>query len=170
MNNDGFVFFWGIGDVKTVQKGCLSQWWPCGFEAGGVRYNCAEQYMMAMKAKTFADAEIFGKIMSTSKPKLIKSLGRQVKGFDERAWDAVKYDVVVDGNMAKFSQNPELKSFLLSTGDAKLVEASPVDRIWGVGLAEGSPLIRDKSRWEGQNLLGKALMEVRARLRNGETR
>ena len=126
--------------------------------------------MMAAKARTFADAETFGKIMRTSKPKLIKSLGRQVKNFDERTWDAVKYDVVVDGNMAKFSQNPELKSFLLSTGDAKLVEASPVDRIWGVGLAENDPGITDEAKWQGLNLLGKALMNVRARLRNGETR
>ena len=121
--------------------------------------------MMAAKAKTFADAEMFGKIMQTSKPKLIKKLGREVKNFDERTWDAVKYDVVVDGNMAKFSQNPELKPFLLSTGNAKLVEASPVDRIWGVGLAENDPSITDEAKWRGLNLLGKALMAVRARLK-----
>lgn len=160
-----FVFFWGIGDTGKVQKGCLSQWWPCRFKVDDVEYNCAEQYMMAMKAKTFADAETFGKIMGTSKPRLIKSLGRQVKGFDERTWDAVKYDVVVDGNAAKFSQNPELKSFLLSTWPATLVEASPVDRVWGVGLAENDPGITDETKWRGLNLLGKALMEVRARLK-----
>lgn len=160
-----FMFFWGIGDTDRIQKGCLSQWWPCRFSVDGVEYNCAEQYMMASKARTFGDSETFGKIMQTSKPKLIKSLGRQVRNFDERTWDAVKYDVVVDGNMAKFSQNPELKSFLLSTGDAKLVEASPVDRIWGVGLAENDPSITDETKWQGLNLLGKALMAVRARLK-----
>lgn len=141
-----FVFFWGIGDTGKVQKGCFSQWWPCRFEVDGVEYNCAEQYMMAAKARTFGDGETLGRIMKATQPRQIKSLGRQVRGFDGKAWDAVKFDAVVDGNMAKFSQNPELKSFLLSTGDAELVEASPVDRIWGVGLAEGSPLIRDKSK------------------------
>ena len=164
-----FVFFWGIGDTGKVQKGCFSQWWPCQFEVDGVEYNCAEQYMMAAKARTFGDSETLEKILASDKPKIIKKLGREVRGFDERTWDAVKFDAVVDGNMAKFSQNPELKSFLLSTGDAELVEASPVDRIWGVGLAEGSPLIRDKSKWEGQNLLGKALMKVRDALRRGGT-
>lgn len=160
-----FVFFWGTGDTGKVQKGCFSQWWPCRFKVDGVEYNCAEQYMMAAKAKTFGDSETLEKILVSDKPKIIKKLGREVRGFDERTWDTVKYDVVVDGNMAKFSQNPELKSFLLSTNDAKLVEASPVDRIWGVGLAENDLGITDEAKWQGLNLLGKALMDVRARLK-----
>ena len=134
----------------------------CGYiEVDGVRYNCAEQYMMAEKARTFGDKETLAKILASDKPRIIKKLGREVRGFDSAKWDEVKYGVVVKGNVAKFSQNPELKAFLLSTGTAELVEASPVDEVWGIGLAEGSPLIRDKSKWEGQNLLGKALMKVR---------
>jgi len=157
-----FVFFWGIGDVKTVQKGCLSQWWPCSFEIDGVRYNCAEQYMMAEKARTFGDGETLEKILASDKPRVIKNLGREVRGFDPAKWDAVKYGIVVKGNTAKFSQDSKLKEFLLSTGGAELVEASPVDEIWGIGLAEGDSGIRDKANWKGQNLLGKALMDARA--------
>ena len=139
MKNDGdkCVFFWGACKNATPQngyanlhKGCLSQWQACSFVVDDVSYSSAEQYMMAEKARTFGDDETLEKILSAKLPRKIKALGREVKGFDGKKWDGVKFDVVVRGNMAKFSQNRELLSFLLGTGDAMLVEASPKDCIW----------------------------------------
>ena len=162
-----FVFFWGCGPKTKVQKGCFSQWWPCHFSIDSVEYNCAEQYMMAQKAIVFKDTEVFQQIIDSKDPKTIKALGRKVKNFNPSVWDKVKYDIVVKGNLAKFSQNPELKKFILSTGDAMIVEASPKDNIWGIGLAEDDPKALDPATWKGQNLLGKALMDVREMLKNG---
>ena len=171
MDKDKYVFFWGAcknanpnNGYANLDKGCLSQWQKCSFEIGGVSYSSAEQYMMAEKARTFGDDETLEKILSAKLPRNIKALGRKVKGFDGKKWDSVKFEVVVRGNMAKFSQNHELLSFLLGTGDATLVEASPKDRIWGVGLKEGDRNILDPDKWKGENLLGKALMEVRSKL------
>jgi len=160
----GYVLFWGCGPSGYVQKGCFSQWWKCSFEIGGRTFTSAEQYMMYMKAVTFRDPESADAIMGATSPKEIKALGRGVRNFDPAMWDKVKYGIVVDGNMAKFSQNPSLKEFLLSTGDAVIAEASPKDRVWGIGLGEENPKARDMKYWRGQNLLGKALMEVRERL------
>lgn len=165
------VFFWGAcinanprNGYANLHKGCLSQWQKCSFEIDGVSYSFAEQYMMAEKARTFGDDETLEKILAAKSPRKIKALGRQVKGFDGKKWDSIKFKVVVSGNMAKFSQNRELLSFLLGTGDATLVEASPMDNIWGVGLREGDRDILDPDKWKGENLLGKALMEVRSKL------
>ena len=171
MDKDKCVFFWGAcknanpnNGYANLHKGCLSQWQKCSFEIDGVSYSSAEQYMMAEKARTFGDDETLEKILSAKLPGKIKALGREVKGFDGKKWDSIKFKVVVRGNMAKFSQNRELLSFLLGTGDATLVEASPKDSIWGVGLKEGDRDILDPDKWKGENLLGKALMEVRSNL------
>ena len=171
MDKDKCVFFWGAcknanpnNGYANLHKGCLSQWQKCFFEIDGVSYSSAEQYMMAEKARTFGDDETLEKILSAKLPEKIKALGREVKGFDGKKWDSIKFKVVVRGNMAKFSQNRELLSFLLGTGDATLVEASPKDSIWGVGLKEGDRDILDPDKWKGENLLGKALMEVRSNL------
>lgn len=171
MDKDKCVFFWGAcknanpnNGYANLHKGCLSQWQKCSFEIDGVSYSSAEQYMMAEKARTFGDDETLEKILSAKLPGKIKALGREVKGFDGKKWDSIKFKVVVRGNMAKFSQNRELLSFLLGTGDATLVEASPKDSIWGVGLKEGDRDILDPDKWKGENLLGKALMEVRSKL------
>ena len=129
-------------------------------------YCSAEQFMMAEKARTFGDDETLEKILSARLPRRIKGLGREVKGFNGKKWDSVKFEIVVRGNMAKFSQNRALLSFLLGTGDAMLVEASPYDCIWGVGLKESDRDILDPDKWKGENLLGKALMEVRSKLAN----
>ena len=163
---DDFIFFWGHRKGKKIAKTCFSQWYEIDFEVDGHRYNCAEQYMMAQKAWLFKDLEIFAKILVATDPKEIKALGREVENFDPKIWNQHKFEIVVKGNLGKFGCNLELKDFLLSTGDKILVEASPYDKIWGIGMKEGTPGIEDPQNWKGQNLLGFALMEVRDELRN----
>ena len=164
---EDFVFFWGHRKGKKIGKTCFSQWYEIDFEVDGHRYNCAEQYMMAQKALVFKDYEILGKILNSTDPAQIKQLGREVKDFDPEIWNERKFAIVVKGNLAKFSQNEELKKFLLSTGDKIIVEASPYDQIWGIGLKDSAPGIENPKNWKGQNLLGFALMEVRDILRQG---
>ena len=162
-----FVFFWGHQPPRGggVGPSCLSQWWPSPFSVDGVAYATAEHFMMAAKARLFADAEVEAQVLAAPTPKAAKALGRQVAGFRSATWERERAGVVVRGNLAKFGQHTELRRYLLGTGDAVLVEASPVDRIWGIGMAEDDPRARRPREWEGLNLLGFALMEVRARLR-----
>lgn len=124
-----------------------------------------EQYMMAAKAELFGDREILTQILQCRDPKQIKALGRKVQGFDSALWDKYKYSIVLNGNLCKFSQNQELKDFLLSTGDCVLAEASPYDGIWGIRWSADAPEAEEPLKWRGQNLLGFALMEVRDELR-----
>lgn len=156
---DQFVFFY---------NGPLSQWYIEPFQLCSTVYTSAEQYMMAMKAAYFGDHKIHDEIMSTISPAKQKALGRQVKPFDDKEWDRVCENFVFMGNLAKFRQNPGLARILLDTGDRELVEASPYDRIWGIGLKEDDPRALDKSQWNGTNRLGKVLMEVRETLRRGK--
>ena len=121
---------------------------------------------MAQKAWLFKDIEIFSKILDSTDPKEIKALGREVKNFDPKIWNQHKFEIVVKGNLCKFGENQELKEFLLSSGNKILVEASPYDKIWGIGMKEGTPGIDNPTNWKGENLLGFALMEVRDELRN----
>ena len=160
------MFFWGHEPSKdgSVTKSCFSQWWNCVFEVDGTLYHTAEQYMMAEKALLFGDAEIRDKILQSRHPKQAKDLGRMVKGFHEEVWVERRSDIVRRGNLAKFSQNENLRNFLIQTKDRVLVEASPVDRIWGVGLAADDVRIENPLNWRGLNLLGFALMEVRDEL------
>jgi ribA/ribD-fused uncharacterized protein len=161
-----FVYFWGHTPAKNgVTSTCLSQWYDTAFEIAEVKYHTAEQYMMAQKALLFSDAEVYDEIMAADNPRDYKKLGRKIRNFDGKVWDTKKYEIVVEGNKAKFSQNDELKEFLLSTGDAILVEASPYDRIWGIGLYPAQAAKGTVDQWRGLNLLGCALMEVRDRLR-----
>ena len=158
-----FVYFWGHrgrGD-KVVTKACFSQWWSSPFEVDGNQYASAEHWMMAEKAKLFGAEEIYAKILEARSPGKAKALGRQIENFDSVVWDAEKYDIVVRGNFHKFSQHADLGQFLKDTGKRILVEASPVDKIWGVGLAQDDPMIETPSKWRGQNLLGFVLMSVR---------
>ena len=159
--------FWGHQPAEDGQltKSCLSQWWMEDFYTTAAPYLCMEQYMMAAKAELFGDKEIRDQILKCSDQKQIKALGRKVRGFDQKVWDKFKYAIVLNGIWCKFSQNRELREFLLSTGDSVLVEASPYDAIWGIRLAASSPEAQDPMKWRGQNLLGFALMEVRDELR-----
>ena len=161
-----FIFFWSHLESKVGHKAVLSQWYESKFEIDGVVYNSAEQYMMAQKAKLFGDTAIYKKILNANSPAHSKALGREVKGFDENIWALNRFDIVVDGNLAKFTQNIKLKEYLISTKNRILVEASPKDNIWGVGLDENNPNISNPEKWKGLNLLGFALMKVRDILRN----
>lgn len=142
----------------------LSNWHPASFVVNDVRFSNNEQFMMYCKAKLFGDEDAASKIIKVTTPREHKALGRQVRGFDEAKWNEKREIYVRKGCQAKFSQNPQMLTFLLETDGTELVEASPYDRIWGVGLAANNPLIHDKSKWLGLNLLGKCLMIVRASL------
>lgn len=161
-----FVFFWGHTPAKNgeITQTCLSQWWKCDFEENGIIFCCAEQYMMYQKALLFEDQEHADEILKAKDPKRIKALGRLVRNFDAEIWDAHKQEIVLQGNILKFSQTPVLKQYLIGTGDKILVEASPYDSIWGIGMQAGSAWICDPQNWKGQNLLGFLLMEARERI------
>ena len=160
-----FLFFWGHhGKPDRLTKACFSQWYPVSFEVDGIVYNCAEQYMMAEKARIFEDYETFGKIMLSSSPREIKALGREVRSFKADVWNTVASEVVIKGNLHKFSQNTEMLQFLIATGNKVLVEASPCDTIWGIGMSERDEGVDNPHNWKGTNYLGFALMEVRDEL------
>ena len=162
-----YLFFWGHRPNKdgSVGKGCFSQWFETAFTVDGTRYATAEHFMMAGKARLFGDDDTLQKILAAPTPDAAKRLGRRIKPFDEARWQQARFDIVVQGNEAKFRQHPALGAYLLDTGDRVLVEASPVDAVWGIGLAATDSKAADLAQWAGLNLLGFALMEVRSRLR-----
>lgn len=161
-----YLFFWGHKPLPSgeIGKPCLSQWWPAP-SVKGENYPMAEHYMMAEKARLFGDEDTRAQILKAGSPQAAMQFGRQVRNFNERAWEDSKLRLVVEGNLAKFSQKGELRQFLLGTGDKVLVEASPVDQIWGIGLTADNEQAMNLKQWRGLNLLGFALMEVRGRLR-----
>ena len=161
-----YLFFWGHQPRRdgTIGKECLSQWWEAGFNVDEVHYPTAEHFMMAEKARLFDDEEVLDKIIKANHPGAAKKFGRQVRGFDEGRWTQARFDIVVRANTEKFSQNEILRDFLCATKQRVLVEASPVDRVWGIGLAADDDRAQHPHQWRGLNLLGFALMEVRARL------
>lgn len=139
----------------------FSQWYRCSFTAHGLTFNCAEQFMMTAKALLFGDQEAAQEIMAAQHPREQKALGRKVRRFDEAKWAACREQIVREGNRAKFTQNPDLLASLLATRGTMLVEASPYDRVWGIGLAESDPRARDPRTWRGLNLLGLLLTGLR---------
>ncbi|MCO6536740.1 MAG: NADAR family protein [Gilliamella sp.] len=163
-----YVYFWGHNQREPssiITKSCFSQWYPSGFTVNDIYYATAEHYMMAAKARLFEDKKILQEILKANNPGLAKSLGRQVRGFVDKIWDEQCLSIVIEGNFAKFSQNRQLADFLLSTQQRVLVEASPTDKIWGIGLAQDAPNIDNPLTWQGKNLLGFALMAVRQKLK-----
>ncbi|WP_394835811.1 NADAR family protein [Pendulispora rubella] len=161
-----FLFFWGHTPKlpNVVDASCLSQWFPADFTVDGVGYPTAEHFMMMEKARLFKDDIACEQVLHADSPGAVKAIGRTVRNYDDDVWASARVDAVVRGNLAKFGQNPDLVRFLLGTKKRILVEASPRDCIWGIGLGKDNPAARDPSRWRGQNLLGFALMEVRERL------
>ena len=167
MSGERFTFFW---------NGPFSQWHESDFELDGVEYGCAEQLMMAEKVRLFEDEETLEMIMDTDDPQQQKKLGRLIDGFDLKVWQAEDdnymprcWNIVWRGNMAKFSQNPGLLEQLLATKGTVLVEASPYDRLWGIGLAEGDPGSLCRETWQGRNWLGEVLTNVREQLSSDPT-
>lgn len=142
----------------------FSQWYEHPVRVDGVVYPTAEHHMMASKARLFGDEGALSQILQAPSPGAAKALGRTVRGFDEAVWSAERETIVTDVSTAKFSSDPMLRDYLVSTRDRVLVEASPTDRIWGVGMAADHPDIDKPSRWRGLNLLGFALMRARHQL------
>ncbi len=151
-----YVFFW---------NGIYSQWHKANMTIGKIEYNSCEQYMMHQKALLFGDEETAELIMQEKNPREQKKFGRMVKNFDKSIWERNCLAIVYEGNLAKFSQNEDLKEELLATDNRILVEASPVDSIYGIGLAEDGRGIEDPSNWRGLNILGSIITMVKNELR-----
>jgi ribA/ribD-fused uncharacterized protein len=128
-------------------------------------YNCPEQAMMAKKARLFGDFEQLGAIMKSTSAREQKELGRAVRDFVKDDWDRHAREIVYRINLAKFEQNQELRDIMLAQGERMFVEASPVDCIWGIGMAENDPGVEDRRNWKGTNWLGEALTRVKETLR-----
>lgn len=162
-----FIFFWGARAKGTgVTKACLSNWYRCDIVYEGHTFSNSEQLMMYFKAQLFKDLKTADRIKAETDPKAVKALGRQVMGFNNAIWEARRFDIMVRVNHLKFNQNAKLKTFLtVGTVDAVLVEASPFDRIWGIGMKDTEYGVQDPTMWKGHNLLGFALMAVRKALR-----
>lgn len=148
------IYFWG---------GIFSQWAECSiYDANlDITFTCAEQAMMYAKALTFLDKEAGEKILTTNDPREQKAIGRTIKNYDDGRWAEVRFDIVKNINYLKFGQNPAWKELLIMTYPYELVEASPYDKVWGVGLGEDNPLILSTENWNGDNLLGQAIMAAR---------
>ena len=170
-----FTFFWN-------SNSCFSQWYPSSFYGQGIiwddkaylgdlpttfKFNCAEQFMMYHKAMLFLDRKTAKKILSTTNPKEQKRLGRRVLNFDERVWKYYRSSIVYWANEKKFTTNAACLSKLLATKGTSLVEASPYDKTWGIGLSESDPRAKDRSQWKGVNLLGEILTRLRVKLSSG---
>jgi ribA/ribD-fused uncharacterized protein len=149
---EAFTFFW---------KSRLSQWHRAPFVVGGTTFTHAEQYMMYAKALLFGDREGAARVLAAETPAEQQAIGRTVRGFDESVWMLFREAIVFTGNYARFCQNPEQRELLFATRGTTLVEASPHDRVWGIGLAADDPRALDRSQWLGLNLLGEALTRVR---------
>jgi len=158
-----YIFFWGHTKKNGQDVGnfCFSQWFESPFEVNGVKYKTTEHWMMAQKALLFENNDIYEQIINCEKPGEAKEFGRRVLGFDEMIWNKHRFEIVRLGNIHKFNQNPDFGKYLLKTSNRILVEASPVDTIWGIGLTKDSRDVENIYTWRGLNLLGFALMEVR---------
>lgn len=151
-----YTFFWQTGSP-------FSNWHPSLYTYNDIAFNCSEQGVMWSKAKLFGDEKIADEILkcTTSQQKKMKTLGREIRSFKESTWKKNKVRIYKQHCYEKFSQNKHLKEKLLETGSNLLVEASPHDRIWGIGLNEKSAKKIHPTKWPGLNLLGKLLTEIR---------
>ena len=163
-----YLFFWGHKPALNgeISETCFSQWWTGSeFTENGIIYKTAEHYMMAKKAELFQDDEFLEKIIKSKTPGEAKKYGRQVRNFNQETWENERCKIVISGNILKFDQNSVLKEYLIKSNDRIIVEASPRDRIWGIGLGKANSKCLDPNQWRGKNLLGFCLMEVRDKLK-----
>ena len=158
-----YLFFWGHAG-KGIGPHILSQWYPAEFHEQGVLFKSAEHYMMYKKALLFSNPNTAEMILAAEDPGKVKALGRQIKSFEESKWMLNRFDIVVEGNVLKFGSDPSLLAFLLNSNPRILVEASPRDKIWGIGMDAKNESAENPFKWKGNNLLGFALMEARDRL------
>lgn len=170
-NKHKFLYFWGHTPTykQSIGEFCLSQWYESPFTVNQVTYNTTEHWMMAHKALIFRNFDIYQQIIVAKTPGEAKALGREVRNFDRTTWAKYRSEVVITGNIHKFNQHPALLSYLLNTKPRILVEASPVDVIWGIGLAKDNAIATDVNEWRGLNLLGWAIMEARDFLQTNGT-
>lgn len=171
-NEPEYIYFWGHRPLPDrIGPSCMSQWFASGFEYEGKYFHTAEHWMMYHKAMVAYDRAAAAAVLADPDPRAAKAIGRKVKNYDDKLWAIRKYPIVVQGNVLKFGGSRKLKEYLLSTGDAVLVEASPYDDQWGIGMnAEEAQRLNDPAQWRGMNLLGWALMEAREVLREGRPR
>jgi len=155
ITNSKYVFFWA---------GEFSNWHNAKIEYKGEKFANTEQAYMWEKALHFDDYEIAELILNEPNPKENKKLGRQVKGFNAAEWLNVSFDLMLEINRAKYSQHESLKWQLINTGDRLLVEASPFDEIWGIGLTAAEAVNTPEEEWPGMNLLGKCLTKLRGEI------
>jgi ribA/ribD-fused uncharacterized protein len=163
-----YLFFWGHTNKSSRPVGefVLSQWYPAPFTVNGIVYKTSAHWMMSRKAHLFGDRDTFKKILDADRPEDVRALSQNIKGFDELKWVEWRYEIVKDGNFHKFNQHKKLRAYLLNTADAILVETNPVDEVWGIGLTPDSKFLKNPYAWNGLNLLGFALMEVREYLKH----
>lgn len=154
-----FTFFW---------RGPFSQWWKSPFTYDGITFNCAEQWMMYQKAMFFGDTEAAEEILEADHPREQRAIGRRVEGFNQRDWDANARTFVYLGNLYKYQQNPDLWEKLKETVGTTMVEASPYDKVWGIGWDESNPKAQDRNTWRGKNWLGECITRVRDEMLNDD--
>jgi len=162
-NHHTYHFFHGHVPKRggVTDRSCLSQWFSASFKIDGVHYATAEHFMMAEKARLFDDESILDDIIHAPHPQDAKALGRGVANFDRTVWDQHSFDIVTRGNVAKFSQNKDLKEYLLGVEESIFVEAAPNDKVWGIGLNRMDRDAKNPFKWRGENKLGFALTAAR---------
>ncbi len=158
---DNAVYFYG-------NKDHFSNFYKCNFTVNGITFNCGEQFIMYSKALLFKDKITAERILLEESPSKIKALGRKVANYDDAVWCHLREDITYIGLLNKYQQNNKLKEKLIDTNTKELVEASPKDTIWGIGMSDDDPELENKSIW-GKNILGKILMRVRDHIKSENT-
>lgn len=159
------VCFWS----HHLDNGCFSNWYDAPHKLDGIQFQNTEQSFMALKAATFDDYDSIQLIYDTPDPKAVKKLGRQIKGFDDKVWEKDREICMYIANFYKFTQSPTLLKKLFDTEGCELVEASPLDKIWGSGWDRETHVDNVGQKYPGLNLLGKVLSQLRDDLLGGFT-